>query len=108
MVNLASIFLGDFQNSLYSAFGNSIGWVVGHLILITIISIAVIGIRKRDHVIMYSGMDVKMATDSFTIIILSAAFFWIYTTSFSFEVVPSIALAASTSLSLRWMITILG
>ena len=108
MVNLASVVLGDFQDSLASAFGSTVGWIVGHLILVIVISIAALGIREKDHIIKYSGMNMRMATDSFTILILSIAIFWIYTTSFGFGAGPSIALAATTSLSLRWMVTILG
>ncbi|MAH98644.1 MAG: hypothetical protein CMA12_04775 [Euryarchaeota archaeon] len=108
MVNLASVVLGDFQDSLASAFGSTVGWIVGHLIVVIVISIAALGIREKDHIIKYSGMNMRMATDSFTILILSIAIFWIYTTSFGFGAGPSIALAATTSLSLRWMVTILG
>ena len=108
MVNLASIVLGDFQDSLSSAFGSTMGWIAGHLILVLMISITALGIREREHIMKYSGLNVRMATDSFTILILSIVIFWIYTNSFDFEAGPSIALAATTSLSLRWMVTILG
>ena len=108
MVNLASIVLGEFQDSLASAFGSTIGWIVGHLIILIVLWLVTLGIRERDHLIKYSGMDTRMATESFTILIISIAIFWIYTTSFGFEAGPSIALAATTSLSLRWMVNILG
>ena len=36
MVDIASLILGDFQDSLVDVFGSSFGWLIGHLIVLSL------------------------------------------------------------------------
>ena len=56
MFDLASAMLGTFQDELVSVFGASIGWFVGHAILLAALVAVVFAIRERDHVIKHSGL----------------------------------------------------
>ena len=48
MFDLASTILGTFQDDLVSVFGDSIGWAVGHAILLATLVAMVFAIRERD------------------------------------------------------------
>ena len=106
MVDIASPILGSFQDSLDGAFGTSLGWVAGHLILVGIVALIVIAIRNRDHIVNQSGfsrdtlVDVA-ATGAATLFLLA-----IFTNTFGWPLAPALALALASALSLRWHILI--
>ena len=108
MFDLASAILGTFQEDLVSVFGDSIGWIVGHAILLTTLVIMVFAIRERDHVIKNSGIGRSQAIDFGTFLLLTLALFYFYSAVCGFAMIPSLIIAATSSLSLRWMVTILG
>ena len=54
-MNVASVLLGDFQDSLVDVFGSSGGWLVGHAILLSMAALIVVSIRNRDHIVNESG-----------------------------------------------------
>jgi len=108
VLDLASTILGSFQNDLVSVFGASIGWFVGHIILLATLVAIVFAIRERDHVINHSGIGRSQAIDIGTFLLLTLVFFYFYGTLCDFASIPSLILGATSSLFLRWMVTILG
>ena len=108
MLDLASTILGSFQNDLVSVFGESIGWFVGHVILLATLLGMVFAIRERDHVINHSGIGRSQAIDLGVLLLLTLVLFYFYGTVCGFASAPSLILGVTSSLFLRWMVTILG
>ena len=108
VVDLASMVFGEFQDELTSVFGDIIGWAIGHFILFLSLGAIILGIRERNHIINNSGLGRSHALDLCVFFLLTAVLYFVYTTIFQFESVASWALAATSSLSLRWMVTVLG
>jgi len=106
--DIASLVLGGFQDELVSVFGHTLGWTIGHTILFLFLGLMALGIRKREHVINNSGVGRREALDLGGFLILTAALYFVYTTTLDFDSVASWALAATSSLSLRWIVTVLG
>ena len=94
MIDIASIVLGGFQEDLVSAFGNSMGWAVGHLILLVIIN--------------NSGFGSKQASEGTVTLLLTILLYYIYSSAFEFDSTASVAISVASSLSIRWMVTVLG
>ena len=108
MVDIASKVLGGFQDDLISAFGDALGWTIGHLILLGIAGSVVLGIRNRDHIINHSGLGRTQAYDGAVTLITTILLFYIYTSIFNFDSFASVGISVASSLSLRWMVTVLG
>ncbi len=108
MFDLASTMLGTFQDELVSVFGASIGWFVGHAILLSALVAAVLAIRERDHVIKNSGLGRSQAIDFGIFLLLTLSLFYFYSTVCGFASGPSLVVGAISTLFLRWMVTILG
>lgn len=106
MVDLASPVLGGFQDSLDGAFGASVGWVAGHLILVGAVALVTLAIRNRNQIVNQSGfsrdtlVDVA-ATGAATLLLVT-----IFTNTFGWPLAPALALALVSAMSLRWHILI--
>ena len=108
MFDLASIVLGTFQGELVSVFGDSIGWFVGHAILLAALATLVFAIRERDHVVKHSGLGRSQAIDFGVFLLLTLALFYFYSAICGFASIPSLVVGATSALFLRWMVTVLG
>ena len=108
MFDLASIILGTFQDGLASVFGDSVGWFVGHAILLATLGGMVFAVRERDHIVKHSGLGRSQAYDLTAFILLTLSLFYFYSTVCGFATTPSLIVGATSSLFLRWMVTILG
>lgn len=108
MENIASIILGEFQDDLTVLFGETLGWIVGHMILAAALVTIVLGIKERDHIIKRSGFGKSETLDLGVFLLLTLFLSYIYTNTFHFESMASLALGAASSLSLRWMVVVLG
>ena len=108
MFDLASIVLGTFQGELVSVFGDSIGWFVGHAILLAALATLVFAIRERDHVIKHSGLGRSQAIDFGVSLLLTLALFYFFSAICGFASIPSLVVGVTSALFLRWMVTVLG
>jgi len=106
--DLASIVLGTFQGELVSVFGDSIGWFVGHSILLAALATLVFAIRERDHVVKHSGLGRSQAIDFGVFLLLTLALSYFYSAICGFDSIPSLVVGATSALFLRWMVTVLG
>jgi hypothetical protein len=100
--------LKGFQDDIISAFGETAGWLIGHLIILGIFALAVVAIRERDHILDQSGFDRTTLWDAFFLVVLTLVLYLVFTSTFAFESVPSLALAAVSAISIRWMVNVLG
>ncbi len=108
MFDLASTILGPFQDDLVSVFGDSIGWFVGHSILLATLAAMVFAIRERDHVINHSGIGRSQALDLGSFLMLTLVLFFFYNSICGFASTPSLIVGATSSRFLRWMVIIPG
>ncbi|MEE2629857.1 MAG: hypothetical protein VX492_03290 [Candidatus Thermoplasmatota archaeon] len=108
MVDFAATVLGGFQNDIVAVFGETAGWVLGHAILVFSVAIAIVAIRERTHILHYSGLGKPMAIDAAAILALTVLQFYIFTESFNFSTSASVPLALTSSLSIRWLVAVLG
>jgi len=106
--DIASIVLGTFQGEIVSVFGDSIGWFVGHAILLAALATLVFAIRERDHVVKHSGLGRSQAIDFGVFLLLTMALFYFYSAICGFASIPSLVVGATSALFLRWMVTVLG
>tara|TARA_B100000586_G_C19769817_1_gene285421 strand:- start:14 stop:340 length:327 start_codon:yes stop_codon:yes gene_type:complete len=108
VIDLASIVLRGFQDDIISAFGETAGWLIGHLIILGTLVLAVVAIRERDHILNQSGFDRTTLWDALLLVVLTLVLCQTFTSAFGFESVPSLALAAVSAISIRWMVNVLG
>ena len=108
MIDLASLVLMGFQDDLALAFGDTAGWLIGHLILLGALALAVVAVRARDHIINHSGFDRNAIWDALAVVILTLVQYVLFTSTFGLDSEASLALAAVSSISIRWLIRVLG
>ncbi len=108
MIDLASLVLMGFQDDLVLAFGDTVGWLIGHLILLAALALAVVAVRERDHIINHSGFDRSTIWDALVVVILTLVQYVLFTSTFGLDSEASVALAVTSSISIRWLIRVLG
>ena len=108
MSDIPSIIFGPLQEDIVIVFGESIGMLIGHLLIIAIISLIVVAYQKRRHVYEKSGFDKNTAIDIFSLLLLSIIQFFIFTSIFGFSQSASVLLAVIGSLLLRWVMYMVG
>ena len=107
MVNVASMVLGSFQDSLVDVFGSSGGWFLGHLIVLFMASLIVVSIRNRDHIVNESGFGRKHFSQATAVIFMTGLQYVFYTGSLGFPATMSVVLGITGALSALWMINVL-
>ena len=107
MVNLARLLLGGFQESLVDVFGSSGGWLVGHAIVLSIVSLIVMSIRNREHIVNESGYGRKHFSQATAVIFMTGLQYVFYTGSLGFPGTMSLVLGITGALSAMWMINVL-
>ena len=106
MVDLASSVLGGFQDSLEAAFGASMGWVVGHLILVGALALIALAIKNRDHITNQSGFSRDTLVDVTSTGAATLLLFAMFTNTFGWPLAPALAIGLAAALSLRWHVLI--
>ena len=107
MVDVASMILGDFQDSLVDVFGSSFGWAIGHLIVLSILTLVILSIRNRDHIITESGYGSRSFAQALAVVGMTGAQYVVYTGSLGFPPTTSFILGIFGALSALWMINVL-
>ena len=51
MADLASMVLGSVQDTIVEAFGATTGWLIGHFLVLGILTLAVVAVQNRHFVI---------------------------------------------------------
>ena len=107
MVDVASMVLGGFQDSLVDVFGASGGWLMGHLIVLSMASLIVVSVRNRDHIVNESGYGREHFSQAIAVIFLTGLQYVFYTGSLGFPGTMSLVLGITGAISVMWMINIL-
>ena len=107
MVDVASMILGEFQDSLVDVFGSSFGWAIGHLIVLSILTLVILSIRNRDHIITESGYGSRSFAQALAVVGMTGAQYVVYTGNLGFPSTTSLILGFFGALSALWMINVL-
>ncbi|MDP6661322.1 MAG: hypothetical protein QF760_01855 [Candidatus Thalassarchaeaceae archaeon] len=108
MIDLASMVLMGFQDDVVLVFGETVGWLIGHLILLGALTITVVAIRERDHILNQSGFNRSTIWHALLIVGLTLVQYQVFTSTFGFDPLASIALAVFSSFTIRWLVIVLG
>lgn len=107
MIDLASLVLGSFQDSIESAFGASFGWLIGHMIILLFIIMLIWIIQNRNHIASDSGWGYPNLIDISVIISITLSQYFIYVNFLGFPSTASWGLAIFWTMTLRWHILVL-
>ena len=107
MANLAQLLLGGFQESLVDVFGSSGGWLMGHVIVLSMATLIVVSIRNRDHIINESGYGREHFSQATAVVLMTGLQYVFYTGSLGFPETMSMILGITGALSALWMINVL-
>tara|TARA_B100000614_G_C14164525_1_gene334202 strand:- start:78 stop:404 length:327 start_codon:yes stop_codon:yes gene_type:complete len=106
VIDLASPILGGFQDSLDVAFGTSLGWIAGHLMLVGAVALIALAISNRDHIVNQSGFSKETVVDIAATTAAILVLFSIFTSTFDWPQTPALVLGIAAALSLRWHVLI--
>ena len=107
MVDIASLVLGSFQDMVVDAFGEPIGWAVGHTIVLLLTLSIIWIIRNRNHILKESGWGYSHLQDVTVILLLTGFQYIIYVNLLEFPETASLGLGLFVTMSLRWHILVL-
>ena len=79
MVDVASMVLGGFQDSLVDVFGSSGGWLMGHAIVLSIAILIVVSIRNRDHIVNESRYGREHFSQATAVVLMTGLQYVFYT-----------------------------
>lgn len=108
MVDLASMLFGDFQDSIVATFGETIGWVVGHGLILGLIALVWYTWVGREHIRKQSGWGMSEIRDVATIIAVTMAQYVVYTSNLDYPAIPALAVAFSATMFARWCVNVLN
>ena len=107
MIDIASIVLAGFQDSIESAFGPSLGWLIGHIIVLFLILAIIWAIKNRKHIASESGWGYPNLIDISVITLLTVTQYLVFINLLNFPGTASWGLAIFSTMSLRWHILVL-
>lgn len=108
MFDLASVVFGDFQDSLVATFGGSLGWLVGHALIVGTVALLWFSWAGRNHIQAKSGWDRSTLVDMATVAALTLAQYAVFTGNFGFPVGPSLGVAFAGAMLARWCVNVLN
>ena len=107
MIDIASLVLGDFQDTIVAAFGSTFGWIAGHIIVLLLVLSTLWIIQNRYHIQNESGWGYSNIKDISVIILLTAAQYLVYVNLLGFPGAASLGISVAGTMSLRWHILVL-
>ena len=108
MVDLASMLFGDFQDSIVATFGETIGWVVGHGLIVGLFALVWYTWVGREHIRTQSGWGMPEIRDIATIIAVTMAQYIVYTSNLEYPDGPALAVAFCATMFARWCVNVLN
>ena len=107
MVDIASLVLAGFQDTLVSAFGASLGWIIGHMIVLFLGLSIIWVIQNRNRIAKESGWGYPNLVDIFVIVLLTVLQYLVYVNLLDFPSTASWGLAIFWTFTLRWHVLVL-
>jgi len=108
MVDLASMLFGDFQDSIVATFGDTLGWVVGHALIVGLIALVWYTWIGRNHIRTQSAWGISDIRDIATILAVTMAQYAVYTGNFGYPDGPALAVAFAATMFARWCVNVLN
>jgi len=108
VIDIAAMAIPEFQKDLVSVFGENIGWLIGHMILLTAFALVAITISRRNHVISRSGLNKEILQRAFVFSMLTLFLFSMFFWQFDYSNASSIGLAFFSAWALWWSVNVLG
>ncbi|MEC8954692.1 MAG: hypothetical protein VX191_01450 [Candidatus Thermoplasmatota archaeon] len=108
MVDLASTLFGVFQDSIVTTFGDTLGWVIGHTLIVGLVALVWCSWIGRNHIRTQSGWGMSNLRDIATILALTMAQYVVYTSNFDFSELPALGVAFAATMLARWCINVLN
>ena len=93
MFDLASAVFGDFQDSIVATFGDSLGWVVGHALIVGTVALLWFTWTGRNHIRKESGWGRSTLLDMATVTALTLAQYAVYTGTLGYPIGASLGVA---------------
>ncbi len=107
MVDPASFVLAGFQDMIIDAFGTTLGWVVGNLILLFFTLFLIWIMQNRNHIANQSGWGYPNLMDISVIVFLTVLQYLVYVNLLDFPSTASWGLAVFWTFTLRWHVLVL-
>ena len=107
MIDIASLVLAGFQDSIVSAFGPSLGWLIGHLLLLFFTLTIIWTVKNRNHIASESGWGYPNLMDISVIILLTLSQYFVYVNLLDFPSTASWGVAFFWTMTLRWHVLVL-
>jgi hypothetical protein len=107
MIDIASLVLAGFQDDLVSAFGTSLGWIIGHMVVIFLALSIIWVIQNRNHIAKESGWGYPNLMDISVFVLLTVTQYLVYVNLLEFPNTASWGLAIFWTFTLRWHVLVL-
>ncbi len=101
-LDIASLLLGDFSYTLRVAFGGIAGWIIGHLIVVAIVSVIILAARDRVALREQLGLSQKRLGLLAALSLIFIAQHIIYSTTLGFPFVGAFVTALAATLFIGW------
>ena len=108
MFDLASAVFGDFQDSIVATFGDSLGGVVGHALIVGTVALLWFTWTGRNHIRKESGWDNSTLLDMATVTALTLAQYAVYTGTLGYPIGASLGVAFAGTMFVRWCVNVLN
>ena len=108
MFDLASTVFGDFQDSIVATFGDSLGSVVGHALIVGTVALLWFTWTGRNHIRTESGWDNSTLLDMATVTALTLAQYAVYTGTLGYPIGASLGVAFAGTMFVRWCVNVLN
>ena len=108
MFDLASAVFGDFQDSIVATFGDSLGWVVGHALIVGTVALLWFTWTGRNHISKESGWGRSTLLDMATVTALTLAQYAVYTGTLGYPIGASLGVAFAGTMFVRWCVNVLN
>ena len=108
MFDLASAVFGDFQDSIVATFGDSLGWVVGHALIVGTVALLWFTWTGRNHIRTESGWDNSTLLDMATVSALTLAQYAVFTGTLGYPIGASLGVACAGTMFVRWCVNVLN
>jgi len=108
MVNVASPLMGGAYDTLVSAFGTDVAWVLGHIAIVALIAALISVMRNWTRISEGAQLTRGHAFDALAIVLFTAIQTQYFTSSLAWPLLQAVLIAVSSTLSLRWCVNVLN
>ena len=108
MVNVADPLMGGAYDTLVSAFGTDVAWVLGHLAILAVITALISVMRNWSRISEGAQLTRGHALDAVAIVLFTAIQTQYFSSPLAWPLSQAVLIAVSSTLSLRWCINVLN